>query len=92
MHAAGRAVYRVGDQWQAATAPPEGGEPAEVFTFVPTRVEVDEKGRTRWPSKDAKPNMHVYKVTDPTHHAPALTSCLRDLRRRFPVRVGVNGE
>ncbi len=89
IHAAGRTVYRVGDQWRATATPPEGGKHTEVFTFVPGRVEVDEKGRTKWPKKGADPNMHIYKVIDPKNHEPALKSCLRDLLHRFPTKIEV---
>jgi len=87
IHTAGRTVYRVGDHWVAAASPPPGGTPADVFTFVPVRVEISDKGHTKWVENDPKPNMHLYKVTDPKNHEAALKSCLHDLFVRFPVAM-----
>jgi hypothetical protein len=84
IHATGRSVYRVGDHWVAAASPPSGGTPAEVFTFVPVRVEISDKGYAKWVENDPNPNMHLYKVTDPKNHEAALKSCLHDLFVRFP--------
>jgi len=87
IHTAGRTVHRVGDRWVAAASPPPGATPADVFTFVPVRVEISDKGYTKWVENDPKPNMHLYKVTDPKNHEPALKSCLHDLFVRFPVVI-----
>jgi len=90
IHAAGRKIYRIDDHWVAAPTPPVNGKPAEVFTFVPVRVEIrDRKGRafTKWTENTTNPNMHLYKVTDPKNHEPALKSCLRDLLHHFPVVI-----
>jgi hypothetical protein len=89
IHAAGRTIYRVGDGWvAAASAPQGGGQPAEVFTFVPAYVEiadVEGKAHTRWTEETSTPNMQVFKVTDPMYYEPALKSCLRDLLHHFPL-------
>ncbi|MHC4797454.1 MAG: hypothetical protein ACYTF1_12495, partial [Planctomycetota bacterium] len=90
IHAAGRKIYRIEDKWVAANSPPQGGQPAEVFTFVPVRVEIkDIKGRafTQWTENAANPNMHLYKVTDPKNHQPALKSCLRQMLLDFRVII-----
>ena len=90
IHASGRKIYRVDDCWVAAASSPKGGSPAEMFTFVPVRVEIsDIKGRafTKWSENAPNPNMHLYKVTDPKNHEPALKSCLRQLLHDFPVVI-----
>lgn len=90
IHAAGRNVYKVGDRWNAATAPPAGGIPADVFTFVPAKVEIREvkaRARTRWTETTTASNMHLYKVLQPEHHEPALKCCLRNLLHTFPVVI-----
>ncbi|NLX21094.1 MAG: hypothetical protein GXY55_05390 [Phycisphaerae bacterium] len=100
LHAAGRHVWRIGDDWIAsaealshpapATSPadvassPPGIELADVFTFVPARVTVDDQGITQWAEFADNANMHVYKVLDPEHHTAALRSCLRHLLHDFP--------
>jgi hypothetical protein len=84
IHAADRHIYRVGDRWVAAASSPEGGTPADVFTFVPVRVEINDKGNTKWAEDASNPNMHLYKVTDPKNHEAALRSCLHDLFIHFP--------
>jgi hypothetical protein len=90
IHTAGRRVYSVGDHWVAAASPPPGGTLAEVFTFVPVRVEISDKGHTKWVENDPKPNMHFYRVTDSKNHEAALKSCLHDLFVRFPVAMKSN--
>ena len=101
IHASGRTIYRVGDHWVAAASPPPEGKPAEVFTFVPVNVEIqDINGRafTKWTESAAQPNMHMYKVTDPKNHQAGLKSCLHDLFVNFPavlkpdVKPGVKTE
>jgi hypothetical protein len=83
IHAAGRRIYREKDRWIAA-ASPENATPADVFAFIPARIEIDEKGHTKWTENAADANMHMYKVTDPANHQPALKSCLRNLLEAFP--------
>lgn len=87
IHAAGRSIYHVGDQWIAAASPPKGAEPVKVFTFAPVHVEItdEDKGYTKWTDETSSPNMHVYKVIDPNNHQPALKSCLKFLLHDFPV-------
>lgn len=87
IHAAGRSIYRVGDQWVAAASGPRGTKPVKVFTFVPVHVEItdEDKGYTKWSEDTLSPNMHVYKIIDPNNHEPVLKSCLRCLLHDFPV-------
>lgn len=87
IHAAGRRVYRVGDRWVAAASPPPGGEAADVFTFAPIHVDINDvngRARTTWSDRTSDPNMHLYKVIDSMNHEAALKSCLRDLFLHFP--------
>lgn len=89
IHAAGRGLYRNGDRWVAAhEAPVSGFTPADVFAFVPVRVETDDKGGTSWKEDRSAGNMQMYTVTDKVNHAKALTSVLRELLSRFPVTAG----
>lgn len=85
LDAAGRSIYRVGDRWAAVRSAPAGGEKAEVFKFVPVRVEIDHKAMTRWKEAADGANMHMYKVTDAKNHEAALKSCLCQVLHDFPV-------
>jgi len=90
IHAAGRSIYKCNNRWIATASLPENSPRADVFTFVPVRVEItDRKGRafTTWKEDASSPNMHLYKVTDAVNHQPALKSCLREMFHRFPVVV-----
>ncbi len=127
LHAAGRRVHRIGNDWIAAPdapftttstqprssaagappastdtspqappvatlAPPPAAEPADVFTFVPARVTIDDQGVTHWVESAADANMHIYKVLDAENHTPALQSCLRRLLHAFPLAVEHPGQ
>ncbi len=85
IHASGRRIGRTRDRWIVESVLPAGVPSVEVFTFVPARVEIDDKGRTKWTENAPRANMWMYKVTDPVNHEPVLKSCLRYLFERFPI-------
>jgi hypothetical protein len=89
LHAAGRTIYRVGDDWVAAAQPPKDGEAVEVFRFVRARVEISDKARTQWALAASEPNMFMYRVSDSKNHAEALRNVLHDLLVHFPSVVEV---
>jgi len=91
IHAAGRQICRVGDGWVAAHRAPEGGAPAEVFTFVPIHVQIEDRGGrafTKWREDSSAADAFLYKVLDPKNHEAAMKSCLHDLLVRFPAVTG----
>ncbi|MBP7936910.1 MAG: nucleoside hydrolase [Phycisphaerae bacterium] len=89
LDAAGRSIYRVGDRWVAARSAPAGGQLAEVFRFIPVRVEIDNRAVTRWKEAPGDPTMRVYQVADAKNHQAAMASCLRQVLENFPVVTGL---
>ncbi len=100
LHAAGRNVERVQDahatggaavppaagaSWTAKQAAPANAKAAELFTFVPARVEVDASGKTKFEAGAPNSNMQLFKVLSPENYGPALRDCLRGLFQSMPL-------
>lgn len=84
LHAAGRKICRQGQSWNTIPPAEDHAQTVEVFTFVPVHVEIDERGQTQWREASTDANMHLYRVTAPELHNPAMTGCLGSLYRNLP--------
>lgn len=85
LDAAGMRIYRVGDGYLPARSAPDDGHIAEVFTFAPARVEIDDRGRTRATLNAPDPNMHAFRVIDAQEYGKAMKDSLRRLLEHFPL-------
>lgn len=88
INAAGRKIYKFGDEWKAL--PTTSGEQNEdtLFTMVPARIEVDEKGFTSvldYESPD--PNVLTIVQKKPEEYQNAMTSCLKYIFQEFQVNI-----
>ncbi|MDM8006857.1 MAG: nucleoside hydrolase [Phycisphaerae bacterium] len=79
LHAAGRQVYRRGEEFTSATTRPAGLQTPELFTFTPARVEIDPRGRTQSVIHEPDGLIQVFLVTNTTLYQKAMTDCLRSL-------------
>ncbi|MFB3826333.1 MAG: nucleoside hydrolase [Bryobacteraceae bacterium] len=76
------------NMWCTASFLRVAGRKADVFTLVPARVEVDQKGWTTKLEFDApEPNVHAIRLTDRDQYTKAMTACLRNLFKEFPVKT-----
>jgi len=65
--------------------PPEGAVEMEVFTMVPARIQVDQKGFTERLDYDATdPNVVTIQSKDYQQYTEAMTGCLKYLFKHFP--------
>ncbi|HSW46173.1 MAG TPA: nucleoside hydrolase [Phycisphaerae bacterium] len=85
LDAAGMKIYKVGNTYRPARTPPAGGQLAEVYTFVPARVDINDKGRTKAELRPSEPNMQAFRITDGRNYAQAMRDCLGWLLRDFPL-------
>ena len=86
--AAGRKIYKFGDEWKALP-PTSGGQTEDtLFTMVPLRMEVDEKGNTSVLDYQS-PNPNVLSIVQkkPEQYQLAMTSCLKYIYQEFQVNM-----
>ena len=86
IHAAGRKIYKLDGEWMTIQGPPpEGAVEMEVFTMVPARIQVDQKGFTERLDYDATdPNVVTIQSKDYQQYTEAMTGCLKYLFKHFP--------
>lgn len=63
--------------------PQPGPDSAEILSFVPAMVDLDEKGQTRSIKEDPQGPIHVFKTLDNKRYQQAMTDCLRWLLMRL---------
>jgi hypothetical protein len=87
--AAGRKIYKFGDEWKALPPTSEGLIEDTLFTMVPLRMEVDEKGNTSVLDYQS-PNPNVLSITQkkPEQYQLGMTSCLKYIYQEFQVNMG----
>lgn len=84
LHAANRKVQKINGAWTASAQLSVKEGAADIFTFIPIRVEVHENGKTSWEPNAATPNAQLFKIVSPEIYGPAMRDCLRALFRSFP--------
>ena len=87
--AAGRKIYKFGDEWKALPLTSEGLIEDTLFTMVPLRMEVDEKGNTSVLDYQS-PNPNVLSIVQkkPEQYQLGMTSCLKYIYQEFQVNMG----
>lgn len=85
LHAAGRTVHELDGRWTAAPQSPTPQASASPFEFIPARVQVDDAGKTTFNCRDAKPNVHLFKVVSAEPYAAAMRDCLKEALEAIPV-------
>jgi hypothetical protein len=84
LHAADRHVHKIGNRWES-TRKSSTELPKPPFSFVPARVDIDEKGLSTVDFDTNRPNMQVFRMTDREAYVQAMTDCLQQLLRDFPI-------
>lgn len=79
LHAAGRKLYRKGDDWKALPEAKDGYQEAGVFDFVPVRVSVDRELRTRIEPGNGDTPMRILHLTDVANYERAMFTSMRNL-------------
>jgi len=83
-HAAGRKLYRRGQEWVASHAAPQGYEPSSLFDFVPARILIDPELRTTLEFTGRLP-FRVLRITDVANYSRAMLTSLRTLLKDMPI-------
>jgi hypothetical protein len=86
LHAAGRQVYTRGGQFDSSTTAPADARPADIFTFKPARVQLDDQGHTLSVTLSPDGPIRVFVVTDTANYQKAMTDCLRSLLANMPLK------
>jgi hypothetical protein len=84
-HAAGRELYRQGDEWAALAAPAAGYTRSPIYEFVPATVTIDRDLRTTLKLDRVTGQFRVFYLLDLVNYERAMLTSLRKLLVEMPL-------